>query len=370
MWSFEWGGYLTESGANKTMCTSISLSVFLAAGSIFIGMPSASSAFANSDTDARMILDGVRASRLALREGTVTIQITRELKRLGKTESYSIRAEWKDDSVRFLESHPDGTFRRCSIRHDGELLFRQENYGGADYGGGLKDLITYPYFLFDPRILGASPWFSPIQTADFVLFPATSEWEALLLDDSDHIDDFDCFVIRWQTYGFRQDYWIDVANGFRVRKIVDYNNNSEYLSVYSEDCVLPHTVTRTNRDRKTQAVTSKTVFELSELELSPVEDSIFSLAGLGLEVGEPVIDERLQQRIGFWNGRDLSESRAEAFAVALSREPEPRRPRRWLAFSIGAFVLLVVGIILQRVALVRSTGRVKDKVIRGDQGNE
>jgi hypothetical protein len=346
------------------MCISISLSVFLAAASIFIGVSSASSVFAASDTDARLILDGVRASRLALREGSITISITRELQRLGETESFSIKAQWKDDSVQFLETHPDGTFRRCSIRHDGKLLFRQKNYGG-----GVRDLINYPYFLFDPRVLGASPWFSPIQTADFVLFPAKSEWEAVLLDDSDHIDGSDCIVVRWETYGFRQDYWIDVANGFRVRKIVDYNNKSEYFSLYSEDCILPHTVTEINRDRKTQDVTGKTVFQLSGLDLSPIDAGIFSLAGLGLEVGEAVIDERLQERIGFWNGRDLSESRAEAFAVAFSREPEPGAPPRWLAFSIGAFVLLVVGIALHRVGRVRAAGRVEDEV-RGDAENE
>lgn len=329
------------------------VSVVLAVGSIFHGMLTDSLVLADSDSELRLILDGVRASRLALREGSVTIRVTDELRRIGETESYTIKAEWKDDSLRFLETHPDGSFRRCSIRHDDEILFRQKNYGGAAHGGGVRDLDAgYKHFLFDPRLLGASPWLHPGQTASYSLFSPEFKWKCTLRNASDRIDDSDCIVIRWGADGFIQNYWVDIDNGFRVRRIVDVNSRSEFLCSYSGSCVLPRRVVMISTDRE-KSVIRRTVFEVSEVDLAPVGDSSFSMAGLGLEIGEPMIDERLQRIIGFWNGRDLSESLADAVAVASSLEPPPREHRRWVALTIGVFVLLVVMIIVHRGSFVR-----------------
>jgi hypothetical protein len=38
----------------------------------------------------------------------------------------------------------------------------------------------------------------------------------------------------------------------------------------------------------------------------PIEPKAFTLAGLGMPVGTPVVDVRIHQRIGYWNAKNLS----------------------------------------------------------------
>ena len=211
----------------------------------------------------------------------------------------------------------------------------------------------YAHLLFDPRILGASPWLSAPKTARELLFPSDSKWEFSLRSESDHIDDVPCVVIRWRTNGVVQDYWIDVENGFLVRRIIDYNNRYEFVSQYADGAVLPYRVTRLRTDRERRTPLSKTTFEISNLQLSPIEDGVFSMAGLQMEIGEPMADARLQERIGYWNGRGLSRSFAEALAVASSREPPAREGRRWLLIALGVLVLLIGMIIANSNFCVR-----------------
>jgi len=323
---------------------------FVVLVSPFLSPSSAGSVLADADGFVRTILDGVRASRLGLREGSVEIHIQHDVYvDPPECESYSVTAEWKDGSVRFLETHADGSPRRCSIRHNGELLFRVPGSGGAVMN--LDD--DYANFIFDPRILGASPWLSAPETARELIFPSDSKWEFSLQKKSDPIDNAPCVVVRWETNGIVQDYWIDVENGFLVRKIVDYNNRYEFVSQYADGAVLPDRITCRRTDRERKRTLSQTTFDITNLQLSPIEDKVFSMAGLQMEIGEPMADARLQERIGFWNGEGLSSSFAEALAVASSREPVARSPTRWALAVLGILGLLLGMLLAKSSFLIR-----------------
>lgn len=295
--------------------------------------------------DARVLLDGIRASRLELREGAVKFRIRDEVPIDSFDEEYTLSVEWKDDSLRSTEVLSDGTERRCSIRSDGELIFRQDGYGGM-----LDDASKgYAYPLFDPRLIGAYPILAPVLYSSACLFPDTG-WEIEILQESETIDGHDCVVVRWKQDGVAQDYWIDKRAGFRVKRIYDHNNDTLTESVYSAPHALPTEVVVT-KFAPNKAVFRRTKYELISFKQEPVDSDAFSLSGLNLDIGTDVVDQRLHQSVGFWNGEGLSDSRAEAFAAAAALEPMSSRGRgRIIMLAVGSVALiLAIMILLRRV---------------------
>lgn len=178
---------------------------------------------------ARIVLDGVRASRLQLREGHIKFHVRDELPRDSREVEYTLEIDWKDDSLRSTERFAS-TVGRCAIRHNGELLFRQEPREAFldDPARGFGYL-----FLFDPRLFGAHPYLSSLAYAGQFLFFPSDGWQATIAKDSEAVDGRECVVVRWGTQGVIQKYWIDQGQGFRVRRIYDYNNQTRFECTYS-----------------------------------------------------------------------------------------------------------------------------------------
>lgn len=81
----------------------------------------------------------------------------------------------------------------------------------------------------------------------------------------------------------------------------------------------------------------KTVLTVLSIRPGPVPPEVFTLGGLHLEVGAAVIDQRLHERVGYWNGTGLSKSRKEALVAAAP----PLQAERSLLLRM---LLLVVGV--------------------------
>lgn len=289
-----------------------------------------------AETQPSVVAAGIRASRLTLTRGKLRIRRTDTWPAEQRREESIFLVEWEDDALRFIETLSDGTEIRRSIRSKGELLFRTK-----EYGGGLDDANKgYAHFLFDPRLLGAYPILSPSLMISDCLF-ASKGWSIALVTPSETIDGHECMVLRWSTTGFAQDYWVENAKGFPVRKIYDHNNNVQIESSYSPGQTLPDVVRMTYLSEGGVAE-RQTEFVIDSYTPEGVVSEHFSMAGLGLEFGESVTDQRLHQVVGYWNGTALSPSRHQAFDDANIRSSAPRRR---LGMALGVVVVAAVVVV-------------------------
>jgi hypothetical protein len=247
---------------------------------------------ADIPNEVRAILDGARGNRLSVREGRMTIAVTDEVFADNWREEFILEVLWKGDSLRFTEVSKNQEKRRCSIRHQGELLYRYAKNEVA-----LDDSSKgYSYFLFDPRILGAYATLTPSLNAFDCLFTSKDDWEYDLLAQSEKIAGRDCLVVRMKRTGIAQDYWIEKQEPFSILKIIDHNNSTETVSSY-DGAIFPKSVVVV-KSVHDQIPFRKTSFQITESVHEKIELELFTYAGLGLEVGASVTDQPGPSHVG------------------------------------------------------------------------
>lgn len=191
---------------------------------------------------------------------------------------------------------------------DGELV--------TQFDGDKSTTIFNPdkgsiYYLFDPRVLGAVSYYSIGMTIERQL--AYEKAKKVELIGAETKDDTPTWHVRvLDEYDQQLDLWIDARkNGRALRNEFKLGrSNNVTISQYAENdekSVFPKSVkTSSYRDNKLGMTHSITI-EKVQLDVMPSLDT-WSLAGLKMPVGTPVVDLRIKQRIGYWNGNGLSQN--------------------------------------------------------------
>lgn len=196
--------------------------------------------------------------------------------------------------------------------------------------------------LFDPRTLGLSTGYSWL---DDVRSKIPLKWAVRVeLLGKEDVSDHPTWHVRLimpvpgnipnATAMPCYDYWVDADNRFRVYRLTF--NGEESLSFYggAGEPWLPTRVTTTTVTYVKTVGRVLREWEILEARWNAkIPGSRWSLAGMGLKAGTDVIDDRINRRVGFWNGTRY---------VALHPELEQRSPRAKLVTWIvcGGLLLL------------------------------
>ena len=215
------------------------------------------------------------------------------------------------------------------LRYSSDLgaTIRDPSKGSADYA-------------FDPRILGITANYLITNSVPLVLTFHGAKSVALV--GREEVDGHP----TWKVYVLgknEQDrhFWIDDSTNFKVRKFEDLGNlKSTVLSRYDEDRpeVGVPTWVEVRQEWKGQLVERKTfTVDKSQYNVS-VDPNKWTLAGLGLPLGQMVSDDRIKQVIGHFDGKGLTSQAADA--IEKGREAE--RKQTYWAIALGGLIALAV----------------------------
>jgi AhpC/TSA family len=177
------------------------------------------------------------------------------------------------------------------------------------------------WYSFDPRLLGTLEWWSPFDTLDreFTSPPGDS---ATLVGRED-LNGTPVWHVRVAgvttatNKPSERHFWIEAANGNRLLKAEGRSESSqeEAVSEYSKAGAgevasgsLPVRVTSREviKNPPSPDFSCLLVLELKRAELNvPIDPKSFTLAALGMPIGQQVIDARTRQRMGYWDGQAL-----------------------------------------------------------------
>lgn len=192
---------------------------------------------------------------------------------------------------------------------DGDQLMRYSMHGDsgrADIDDGSGGSFTH---VFDPRIMGLTDSLALRKSVEYCL--TTDGASAINIIGSDSIHGAKCWGIevKFQDSWRNRQFWVAEEDPARVMRYIsnsaivtskyDANDPSDVLPIEAEVIQYPDDPER------------KRVSHYRRLESQfnvEVDPQRWTLAGLGMEIGVPVIDNRISRRIGYWDGSGLSES--------------------------------------------------------------
>ncbi len=234
---------------------------------------------------------------------------------------------------------------------------RRSAYDGTQFleyseekGAVIKDLTKgSPSFVFDPRVLGLSVYFDiNYQTHTCLAYEGAKSIENL---GKEVIDGLPCWQVKViDSYDQDRRFWIEDNDSFRVLKCSfavgpqKLETVSDYDSQVSQ-WALPRKVVNRKFDASGQ-VSQVIEITATKTEYNVAVDSrLFSLAGLGMPLGEMVIDDRLHSVVGHFDGKNLSENFSDA--VQKGRDSQ-RRPFLWISALVGLIALATIGAVIAR----------------------
>ena len=230
---------------------------------------------------------------------------------------------WKETDV---HSAYDG-IQFMQYSEDLGATVKDPSKGSADYA-------------FDPRILGITANYLLSNSVPLVLTYHDAKSVALI--GRDEVDGHPTWKVH--VHGKNEQdrhFWIDESNGFKVRKFEDLGNlKSTVLSRYDEnrpEVALP-TWVEVSREYKGLPIERMTFAVDKEQYNVAVDPKHWTLAGLGMPLGQMVIDQRIHQVIGHFDGTGLTSQATDA--IEKGREAE-RKPTYW-AIALGGLIALAV----------------------------
>ena len=166
--------------------------------------------------------------------------------------------------------------------------------------------VTY---LFDPRILGLTPYPSVTDTIDSCLVQNHADSTLLLGNELlEGVAVWHVRVVYSKSRSIKCDFWIDANHPSHVCK--QERNGDTVVSIFDSanpDDPIPKEVRIVNFYEADHVFTEKRYLRRSAQFNIPVDPASWTLAGLGMPVGTDVVDYRISKSIGWWNGSRLSE---------------------------------------------------------------
>lgn len=276
------------------------LSVVLVSGSL------SSQVRADEPPDPVELLRGVAKVRNEIRSG-----------RIEMTSKVTIRPDAQDrisslvmvfDKNRYRCEYLKGYEEGARSHFDGELVTQ---FDGDSSTTIFKADKGSRYYLFDPRVLGAVSYYDVGMTIERQL--AYEKAKKVELIGAETKDDTPTWHVRvLDEYGQQLDSWIDARQNGRVlrNEFKLGQANTVTICKYAEDdekSVFPNSVKTSSYYDNKLGMTHSIMIEKVQLNVMPSLDT-WALAGLKMPVGTPVVDLRIKQRIGYWNGNGLSQN--------------------------------------------------------------
>lgn len=187
---------------------------------------------------------------------------------------------------------------------DGSVMLQYCENNGRPEGATIRDAKNGSiYYLFDVRCLGLKPYFSVQESLDTsFLNPGTFK-----LVGKESVKSFPTWHVR-RVSELAYDLWIDAAHPERVCKVA-FNGDvvtSKYDESHPSDPIPIEIIAMNNRNG---SLAFGRRFIRSNFQPDvPIDPVSWTLAGLNMAVGTPVVDERIHQRIGYWDGAGLSDN--------------------------------------------------------------
>ncbi len=257
----------------------------------------------------------------------------KKLRAMGGDREEFVRAglgEFKDVHVR--SAFDDSQF----MQYNKEMgaFIRDPSQGSVDY-------------VFDPRIMGISVWYDLKSDVPGVLgyrdaksitmvgaesIGGKPTWHVLIVDKSDRgrhfwVDDRDFRVYKVELRSKYQHYV----------SLPEYDDRAEFRALPARVILREYGRDGTLNDEKT--------FTLKNAKEGPVDPKNWTLAGLGIPLGEMVIDERIHRVVGHWDGDALNPS----FTAAMQKGEAARwKPLHWGMVVTGGVVLAVLAAVVAR----------------------
>ncbi len=311
-------------------------------------------ASADADSpDPAALLREVAKARLALPPVRMAIEAHYESKDVKTDYRLSVVAD--GDKRRFIAEAPkrpttrgifDGSVAMFFDGVNSATIFDPRQSSQADY-------------LFDPRTLGISTFLSAGETVDSCLGLKNSRSVALI--GREEVRGKSTWRVRVVDQHSQQlDFWIEPRAGFpvhRSRFATETQLNQSQAEVYCDDDAqfpwLPSRIEITY-SRKGEPTGERRLVAVSHTEFGEqVPPETWTLAGLALPLQTPVADLRSHKRLGYWDGKGLSEQPSTTVSIAHKRSMEspPTTPIKFYAVA-GLLSLAVVAAIfrvLQRI---------------------
>ena len=255
---------------------------------------------------------------------------------------------------RFVDVHIRTAF-------DGVQLLHFDGEGGANVGDPIN---AAPDYCLDPRILGITVTYGKDETVSSCL--AYREAKSIELVGPEKIDG----VLTWHVlvidkWGSQRHFWIEDAQGFRVRKREQIDENgggffqhwvtlSDYVGNAAEQ-PLPIKIVTTRFERDGREISELTFHQVRGDYGIAVDPKAWTLAGMELPIGTPVNDSRVHRIVGHWDGEGLSPGFSEAKRKA---EAAHWSPLRWDMVLLGGVVLAALAAaVMHRQGWLRKEGR-------------
>ncbi len=323
------------------------------------------------------LLRGVEAARESVRSGRLEMTVVQSYPQLPRRglSTIHLRASFDGASRRYdqrnrnLIIHASGkndgdeSFRRLrAMGEDGEEFVRlglgswrdthvRSAFDGVQYMQFAEDLgahIKDPSkgaveFVFDPRTLGINVYSRLDETLASCL--GYRDAKSVSLVGEERIAGHQTWRIRvLDKYDQINTFWIESSTGFHVRRTefelggVRVIQSSEYADPPTES-PLPVKVLNEQFDQN-KKLWQVTTFSVDKSEYGvPIDPKVWTLAGLGLPLGEMVLDDRIMRVVGHFDGQGVSANLPEA--LRKGREAE-RKPLHW-ALAVTGLVVLAVG---------------------------
>ncbi len=290
--------------------------------------------YGQDNPDPVSLLQGVEALRLQVPPSTLKIHYVNKDSFLTNEKDYTV--DFDGDKRRFITDPKSGHDERAVFNGSEVITYRADNEQAeiCNITGG--NLMC----LFDPRLIGLSPYFQWPERVD-VLIPYRTATKIEMVG-RELVGSNQAWHVRvlMPPPAYSSDFWIDAE--FRVHRhdmisveTWSFYDNREYPW-------LPTRVESKEYDAK-HMLTSERVCKILEARTNiKLPESTWTISGLNMPtglpnmpLGIPVIDLRLHQRVGYWTGKGLNHE-----VIFKSSTPATPAKRNFVAFIIVILVLI------------------------------
>ena len=228
--------------------------------------------------------------------------------------------------------------------YDGTAVLRFESEGGTT----INDPTRSSGYVFDPRILGMTTLLSPTMTVENCL--AYTNAKSVQMMGKESVEGRDAWRVRVQSkFDDALDFWLDAHRPFRVIKhsLRQRLVTSTFDEANPGDPIPIEVRSLDQKDNK--PVREVRMTRRNSRYNGPIDPKAWTLAGLGMAVGTPIVDSRIHLRIGYWNGSGLSkEPLAVDRAAPLVSPPHSgnlvalidKDPKSSLALEAATWIIL------------------------------
>jgi len=142
-------------------------------------------------------------------------------------------------------------------------------------------------------------------------------------------------------------YWIEPERDFRLHRF-EYRaafRTDVRVSEFEGDAALPARMTLSSYTRE-KKLKREMLLRVDKVKLNvSVDADVGTYRSVGMPPGEPIADERIGQRLGFWDGEEIVDDLATAIRRGAEREAARLRKLRWrwaaLVTAIGVALVFV-----------------------------